>query len=83
MLSTGMPILLFKDIYARELRTNKKSWEEPAPTVLDTTRTAYKTALPTILLLLRVKKSICGLVVRVLATDPEARVRFPALPDFL
>jgi hypothetical protein len=23
---------------------------------------------------------LCGLVVRVLATDPEARVRFPALP---
>jgi hypothetical protein len=28
--------------------------------------------------------SLCGLVVKeFLATDPEARVRFPALPDFL
>jgi hypothetical protein len=26
---------------------------------------------------------ICGLVVRVPATDPEVRVRFPALSDFL
>jgi hypothetical protein len=26
---------------------------------------------------------LCGLVVRVLATDPEVRGRFPALPDFL
>jgi hypothetical protein len=26
---------------------------------------------------------LCGLVVRVLATDPEVRVRFPALPHFL
>jgi hypothetical protein len=25
----------------------------------------------------------CGLVVRVLATDPEVQARFPALPDFL
>jgi hypothetical protein len=24
---------------------------------------------------------LCGLVVRVLGTDPEARVRFPALPE--
>jgi hypothetical protein len=24
---------------------------------------------------------LCGLVVRILATDPEARVRFPALPE--
>jgi hypothetical protein len=24
---------------------------------------------------------LCGLVVRALATDPEARVRFPALPE--
>jgi hypothetical protein len=24
---------------------------------------------------------LCGLVVRVLATDPEARVQFPALPE--
>jgi hypothetical protein len=24
---------------------------------------------------------LCGLVIRVLATDPEARVRFPALPE--
>jgi hypothetical protein len=26
---------------------------------------------------------LCGLVVRVLATDTEVQVRFPALPDFL
>jgi hypothetical protein len=26
---------------------------------------------------------LCGLVVDFLATDPEVRVRFPALPDFL
>jgi hypothetical protein len=26
---------------------------------------------------------LCGLVARVLATDPKVRVRFPALPDFL
>jgi hypothetical protein len=26
---------------------------------------------------------LCGLVVRVPATDPEVRVRFRALPDFL
>jgi hypothetical protein len=26
---------------------------------------------------------LCGLVVRFLATDPEAQVRFPAIPDFL
>jgi hypothetical protein len=25
---------------------------------------------------------LCGIVVEFLATDPEARVRFPALPDF-
>jgi hypothetical protein len=24
---------------------------------------------------------LCGLVVRIMATDPEARVRFPALPE--
>jgi hypothetical protein len=24
---------------------------------------------------------LCGLVVRVLATDPDSRVRFPALPE--
>jgi hypothetical protein len=27
------------------------------------------------------KVRLCSLVVRVLATDPEARVRFPALPE--
>jgi hypothetical protein len=26
---------------------------------------------------------LCGLVVRVMATDPEVLFRFPALPDFL
>jgi hypothetical protein len=29
-----------------------------------------------------VQDRLCGLVSEFLATDPEARVRFPALPDF-
>jgi hypothetical protein len=32
---------------------------------------------------LNMSDCLCGLVVAFLATDPEARVRFPALPDFL
>jgi hypothetical protein len=36
-----------------------------------------------ILSIINVVDRLCGLVVRVLGSDSEARVRFPVLPDFL
>jgi hypothetical protein len=45
--------------------------------------TPYKTSCKICCLFLSAAYHLCDLVVTVPATDPEVRVRFPALPDFL